>query len=130
MRGNAARASLATAQGDTSFSSRFAAREEQNKSTLAAGGREKPRPGEARVVFEQFLVFSPTVRRLARITRRFGGLERAFVPFPRRDEKSLENPEKSQSIFFLVSFLESRTEGCLASNRHARVTRERRVIFP
>ena len=41
MRGNAARASLATAQGDTSFSSRFAAREGQNKSTLAAGGRRE-----------------------------------------------------------------------------------------
>jgi len=103
MRGNAARASLATAQGDTSFSSRFAAREEQNKSTLAAGGREKQTAtGRSARRFRE--VFSPTVRRLARITRRFRGLERAFVPFPRRDEKSFENPEKSQSIFFgLVS---------------------------
>jgi len=130
MRGNAARASLATAQGDTSFSSRFAAREEQNKSTLAGRRAEKPRPGEARVVFEYSRSFFADGPRLARITRRFRGLERAFVPFPRRDEKSFENPEKSQSIFFLVSFLDSRTEGCSASNRHARVTQERRVIFP
>jgi len=62
MRGNAARASLATAQGDTSFSSRFAAREEQNKSTLAGRRARETATGEARVVFEKFLVFSPTVR--------------------------------------------------------------------
>jgi len=132
MRGNAARASLATAQGDTSFSSRFAKSEERNKSTLAvwrASSRNRDRAKRASFLSIRE-AFSPTVRRLARITRRFRGLELAFVPFPRRDEKSFENPEKSQSIFFLVSFLDSRTEGCLASNRHARVTQERRVLFP
>jgi len=86
MRGNAARASLATAQGDTSFSSRFAAREEQNKSTLAGRRARENRDRAKRASFSRS--FFPTVRRLARITRRFRGLERAFVPFPRRDEKS------------------------------------------
>jgi len=58
MRGNAARASLATAQGDTSFSSRFAAREEQNKSTLAGRrARETNRDRAKRASFSRSFFF-------------------------------------------------------------------------
>jgi hypothetical protein len=102
MRGNAARASLATAQGDTSFSSRFAAREEQNKSTLAGRRARENRDRAKRASFSRsFFADGPETRTN---NPSFQGSRTRVRPVPATRRKILLNPEKSQSIFFLVSF--------------------------